>query len=44
LAGCLLPKLARYDEVAEGAIHHALRFTVPTTREAFTASESHWVS
>jgi hypothetical protein len=36
--------LARYDEVAEGAIHHALRFTVPSTREAFTAPASHWAS
>jgi hypothetical protein len=36
--------LARYDEVAAGAIHHALRFTVPTTREAFVAPASHWAS
>ncbi len=36
--------LARYDEVAAGAIHHALRFTVPTTREAFTPPASHWAS
>jgi hypothetical protein len=36
--------LARYDEVATGAIHHALRFTVPSTREAFTAPASHWAS
>jgi hypothetical protein len=36
--------LARYDEVAAGAIHHALRFTVPVTREAFVAPASHWAS
>jgi hypothetical protein len=36
--------LARYDEVAAGAIHHALRFTVPTTQEAFTPPASHWAS
>ena len=36
--------LARYDEVASGAIHHALRFTIPTTREAFTPPASHWAS
>jgi hypothetical protein len=27
----ILPGLARYDEVAAGAIHHALRFTAPRT-------------
>ena len=36
--------LARYDEVAAGAINHALRFTIPTTREAFTPPASHWAS
>ena len=36
--------LARYDEVASGAINHALRFTVPTTRQAFVAPASHWAS
>lgn len=36
--------LARYDEVAAGAINHALRFTVPVTREAFVAPASHWAS
>jgi hypothetical protein len=30
----ITPGLARYDEVAAGAINHALRFTVPTTRKA----------
>jgi hypothetical protein len=36
--------LARYDEVAVGAINHALRFTVPVTRQAFTPPASHWAS
>jgi hypothetical protein len=36
--------LARYDEVSAGAIRHALRFTVPTTQEAFTPPASHWAS
>ena len=34
--------LVRYDEVAAGAINHALRFTVPHTRQAFTPPASHW--
>src|SRR5437870_12599085 len=36
--------LARYDEVAAGAINHALRYTVPTTPRAFVAPASHWAS
>ncbi len=36
--------LARYDEVAAGSINHALRFTVPRTRRAFTPPASHWAS
>jgi hypothetical protein len=36
--------LARYDEVAAGAIHHALRFTVPTTQQAFVLPATHWAS
>ena len=36
--------LARYDEVAAGAIHHALRFTLQNSREAFTPPASHWAS
>jgi hypothetical protein len=36
--------LARYDEVAAGAINHALRFTVPSPQEAFLAPASHWAS
>ena len=30
----ILPGLVRYDEVAAGAINHALRFTAPRTRKA----------
>ena len=40
----IFPGLARYDEVAAGAINHALRFTVPTTQAAFIAPASHWAS
>jgi hypothetical protein len=36
--------LVRYDEVASGVINHALRFTVPVTRQAFTSPASHWAS
>ncbi|HEY4052273.1 MAG TPA: hypothetical protein VGL74_00930 [Terriglobales bacterium] len=36
--------LARYDEVAGGAIHHALRFTVPTSQRAFVLPATHWAS
>jgi hypothetical protein len=40
----IFPGLVRYDEVAAGAINHALRFTVPATRQAFVAPASHWAS
>src|SRR5438132_9633551 len=40
----IFPGLVRYDEVAAGAIQHALRFTVPTTQKAFTPPASHWAS
>ena len=40
----IFPGLARYDEVAAGAINHALRFTVPSTQQAFTPPASHWAS
>jgi hypothetical protein len=36
--------LARHDEVAAGAINHALRFTVPTSRRAFVLPATHWAS
>src|SRR5438067_1132560 len=31
----ILPGLVRHDEVANGAIHHALRFTVPASQRAY---------
>lgn len=38
----IFPGLVRYDETVEqGQINHALRFTVPKTRNAFTAPASH---
>jgi hypothetical protein len=37
----ILPGLARYDEVAAGAIGHALRFTAPRTRTAFVWPARH---
>jgi hypothetical protein len=38
----VFPGLARYDEVASGAINHALRFTVEDSQTAFTPPASHW--
>jgi hypothetical protein len=40
----IFPGLVRYDEVAAGAINHAIRVTVPVTRQAFTPPASHWAS
>lgn len=40
----ILPGLARYEEVAAGAIRHALRFTAPRTRAAFVAPATHFAS
>jgi hypothetical protein len=40
----VLAGLVRYDEVAAGAIHHALRFTVPTSEKAFVLPATHWAS
>jgi hypothetical protein len=37
----IAPGLARYDEVAAGAITHALRFTVPHTRSAHVYPARH---
>jgi hypothetical protein len=36
--------LARYDEVASGAIKHALRFTLQNSRAAFLPPASHWAA
>jgi hypothetical protein len=40
----ILPGLARYDEVAAGAINHALRFTAPRTRRAYVYPARHYAS
>jgi hypothetical protein len=40
----ILPGLARYDEVAAGAILHALRFTAPETRRAYIYPARHFAS
>ena len=41
----ILPGLVRYDEVAAGAINHALRFTVPAaTRKAYVWPARHYAS
>jgi len=40
----ILPGLVRYDEVAAGAINHALRFTVPRTQQAYIWPAQHLAS
>ena len=40
----IFPGLVRYDEAASGAIYHALRFTVSSTRMAFVPPANHWAS
>ena len=40
----IFPGLARYDEVARGAIDHALRFTVEHTRSAYVYPARHEAS
>jgi hypothetical protein len=40
----IFPGLARYDEVAAGAINHALRFTLNSSIAAFTPPASHWAA
>jgi hypothetical protein len=40
----ILPGLVRYDEVAAGAILHALRFTAPVTRKAYIYPATHYAS
>jgi hypothetical protein len=40
----IFPGLIRYDEVAAGAIDHAIRFTVPRTKAAFVSPASHWAA
>jgi hypothetical protein len=40
----IFPGLARYDELKAGRIAHALRFTTPRTRRAFTWPGRHYAS
>jgi hypothetical protein len=40
----ILPGLARYDEVARGAIDHALRFTAPCTARAYVYPARHYAA
>ena len=40
----IFPGLVRYDEVAAGAIHHALRFTVNATQRGFIHPATHFAS
>ncbi len=40
----IFPGLARYDEVAAGAINHALRFTLQYSQAAFTPPAGHWAA
>jgi len=40
----IFPGLARWSEARHGAIHHALRFTVPETRKAFIYPARHYAS
>jgi hypothetical protein len=40
----IFPGLARYDDIAAGAINHALRFTLQNSIAAFTPPASHWAA
>lgn len=40
----VFPGLVRYEEVASGAITHAVRFTCPTTRRAYIPPARHYAS
>jgi len=40
----IFPGLVHYDEVASGAIHHALRFTAPQTQRAYLWPARHFAS
>jgi hypothetical protein len=40
----IFPGLVRYDEVASGAITHAIRFTLQNSRAAFVPPASHWAA
>jgi len=38
----IFPGLIRFDEIVNGAINHAIRFTVPGTKAAFVSPATHW--
>ncbi len=40
----IFPGLIRYDEIAAGAINHAIRFTLQNSSAGFTPPASHWAS
>jgi hypothetical protein len=40
----IFPGLVRYDEVLTGAIHHAIRLTVPQTQQAYVWPARHYAS
>ncbi|MEQ1474344.1 MAG: hypothetical protein ABLQ96_10995, partial [Candidatus Acidiferrum sp.] len=40
----IFPGLTRYDEVAAGAIRHALRFTLQHSRAAYVLPATHWAA
>ena len=40
----IFPGLIRYDEVAAGAIKHAIRFTLPKSEAAMVPPASHWAA
>jgi hypothetical protein len=40
----IFPGLIRYDEVAAGAIKHAIRFTLPQSQAAMVPPASHWAA
>jgi hypothetical protein len=40
----IFPGLARYDEVAAGAINHAIRFTLQNSSAGFVPPASHWAA
>jgi len=40
----ILPGLVRYDEILNGAIHHALRFTAPRTQRSYVWPARHFAS
>jgi hypothetical protein len=40
----IFPGLVRYDEVAAGALNHAIRFTLQNSSAGFVPPASHWAS